>query len=80
MNAYDVGTTHSKVAFVGPTGKPNVIPNSRGEQTTPSVLCFQDSADPLVGHDAVEQGFLDPTNYLSNFKLQLGSTENLLSN
>jgi len=79
MIGMDIGTTHCKIAYVDPTGKPNIIPNSRGEHTTPSVIYLQDSADPLVGTDAVEQGFLDPVNCARNFKLKLGSTESLLN-
>ena len=79
MIGIDIGTTCCMVAYVDPTGKPNIIPNSRGEHTTPSVIYLQDSAEPLIGTDAVEQGFLDPTNCVRNFKPKLGSTESLLN-
>ena len=80
MIGMDIGTTDCKSANVDPTGKPNIILNSRGEPTTQSVIYLQESGDPLVGTDAMEQGFLEPINCAKNFKLKLGSTENLLNN
>ena len=79
MIGMDIGTTHCKVANIDPAGKPNIISNSRGDQTTPSVIYFSDSLPPLIGLDAVEQGFIDPANCVGNFKLKLGTTENLLN-
>jgi molecular chaperone DnaK len=80
MIGMDIGTTYTKAAYVDPTGKPNSIPNARGEHSTPSVLYFEDKGAPLVGRDATEQAFLDPSRCVRNFKLGLGSTKNLLTN
>ena len=80
MLAYDFGMTFCKIAYIDPTGKPIIVPNTRGEPVTPSALHYEDFANPLVGKDAIEQGFIDPENYVANFKLRLGSTENLLPN
>ncbi len=78
MIGIDLGTTQSKAAYIDPTGKPCIIPNDRTHHQTPSVLYYPPSGDPLVGVDAVEQGYVDPTRCLRNFKLKLGGRENLL--
>lgn len=74
----DYGTTSIKAAFVDATGKPVIAVNERGEPQTPSVVYVQEGGPPLVGRDAVEQGYVDPTRVVRNAKLQLGSTESLL--
>jgi len=76
----DFGTTRSKVAHMDPSGKPNAILNERGEPYTPTVIYFSKSGEVLVGTDALEQGYVDPARCLRNFKLKLGTTDNLLGN
>ena len=80
MYGIDFGTTRTKSAHNDPAGKPNIILNDRGEPYTPSVVFFPRSGDPLVGMDAIEQGYLEPDRCVRNFKLKLGTTENLLKN
>jgi molecular chaperone DnaK len=80
MFAIDFGTSRSKCAHIDPAGKPTIILNNRGEPFTPTVVCLPQSGEPLIGADAVEQGYLEPSRYIQNFKLKLGTTENLLSN
>lgn len=76
----DFGTTRCKIANVDPAGKPSVILNARSEPYTRTVVYFGSSGERLVGQDAVEQGYTDPDNCLRNFKLDLGTTRNLLHN
>lgn len=38
----DLGTTNSAVAHVDEFARPVIVPNSLGEATTPSVICFRD--------------------------------------
>lgn len=76
----DLGTTQSKMAFVDPTGKPNIISNARGDESTPTVVTLQDAGPPLVGAEAREQGFLEPDRCAQSFKLALGQTNSVLSN
>ena len=45
----DLGTTYSCVAYVNEAGKPEVIPNSSNERTTPSVVWFQEDNHVAVG-------------------------------
>jgi len=49
----DLGTTYSAVArYDKETNKAVMIPNAFGKDTTPSVICFLDDGDILVGEDA----------------------------
>lgn len=69
----DLGTTYCAVAYVNPkTGKAEVIPNSWGEATTPSVLYFEEDGNILHGEAAkafVEEGSENTANY---FKYYMG--------
>ena len=80
MPAIDFGTTRMKAAYADGSGKPVAVPNSRGDLATPTVVNYPEAGPPLVGQDAYEQGFVDPTNTARNFKLLLGSTANILGN
>ncbi len=80
MIGIDLGTTQSKSAYLNPTGRPTAILNDRGQQQTPSVIFVPETGECLVGADAREQGYVEPERCLANFKLALGSNENLLSN
>lgn len=49
----DLGTTYSAVArYDSKNNKPVIIPNTFGKEVTPSVICFLDDGDILVGEDA----------------------------
>lgn len=78
MAGIDFGTTRTKAAFVNAAGKPEIAPNARGEHFTPTAVHVAEP--PLVGTDAVEQGFVDPDKSARNFKLQLGQTDSVLNN
>ena len=80
MAGFDIGTFQSKAAYADQSGKPQPVPNARGEYATPSALHFHDVANPLIGKDAIEQGFVDPQRFVGSFKLKLGTTDNLLNN
>jgi len=80
MFGIDFGTTRSKSAHNDPAGKANIILNDRGDPFTPTAVYYSRSGEILVGTDALEQGYIDPERCVRNFKLKLGSTENLLNN
>lgn len=80
MIGIDFGTTRSKIAYIDPAGKPNIILNDRGDPYTRTAVYFPQSGEPLVGTDAVEQGCVDSARCARNFKLKLGTTDNLLGN
>ena len=51
----DLGTTYSSIAYVNDVNKPEIIPNSDGDQTTPSVVFFEDAHNVVVGKAAKEE-------------------------
>ncbi|MFH2013010.1 MAG: molecular chaperone DnaK [Pseudomonadota bacterium] len=63
----DLGTTNSVVAVME-GGKPEVIINSEGGRTTPSVVGFSKNGDRLVGQVAKRQAVLNPENTISSIK------------
>ncbi len=67
----DLGTTNSCVAIME-TGDPNVLANSEGSRTTPSVVAFTDSGERLVGQIARRQGITNPENTISAVKRLIG--------
>ncbi len=66
----DLGTTNSCVAVIE-GGQPQVIPNSEGANTTPSVVAFKDS-EILVGIAAKRQGVTNPKNTVFSAKRFVG--------
>ena len=70
----DLGTTFSAVARINDaTGKPEVIKNSFGSPTTPSVLCFESNGNVLFGEDAKNMQATGDTNAVSFFKRNMGN-------
>ncbi|MEW6614653.1 MAG: molecular chaperone DnaK [Thermodesulfobacteriota bacterium] len=63
----DLGTTNSVLAVME-GGKPEVIINSEGGRTTPSVVAFSKNGDRLVGQVAKRQAVLNPENTISSVK------------
>ena len=71
----DLGTTNSCVAVIE-GGEPNVMPNSEGGRTTPSVVAFTDSGERLVGQVAKRQAITNPENTLFAIKRLIGRKYN----
>jgi molecular chaperone DnaK len=67
----DLGTTNSCVAIMD-TGDPNVLANSEGSRTTPSVVAFTESGERLVGQIARRQAITNPENTISAVKRLIG--------
>ncbi|NQT18811.1 MAG: Hsp70 family protein [Planctomycetes bacterium] len=63
----DLGTTNSAAAHVDIDGKPEIIPNCEGDNTTPSVVAFEDDA-VLVGRAALAQAAVNPQNTVMAIK------------
>ena len=57
----DLGTTNSVVSVLE-GANPNVIPNSEGGRTTPSVVAYTQSGESLVGQLAKRQSVVNPEN------------------
>jgi molecular chaperone DnaK len=67
----DLGTTNSCVAIME-TGDPNVLANSEGSRTTPSVVAFTDSGERLAGQIARRQAITNPENTIFAVKRLIG--------
>ncbi len=66
----DLGTTNSCVAVIE-GGEPQVIPNSEGANTTPSVVGFKEN-EVLVGISAKRQAVTNPKNTIFSAKRFIG--------
>jgi molecular chaperone DnaK len=71
----DLGTTNSVVAVME-GGKPEVITNSEGERTTPSVVAYTKKGDLLVGQIAKRQAVINPGNTFYSVKRFIGRKTN----
>lgn len=71
----DIGTTRCKASFVDETGHAQIVPNRRGDLFTPSAIFFEDGRRPIVGVEALAEGFLQPGHVHTCFKLVLGSQD-----
>ena len=71
----DLGTTNSVIAVIE-AGKPNVITNSEGLRTTPSIVAYTKKQELLVGQIAKRQAVINPTNTFSSVKRFIGSKAN----
>jgi molecular chaperone DnaK len=67
----DLGTTNSCVAVMD-GGEPQVIPNSEGSRTTPSMVAFTDRGEKLVGHVAKRQAVTNPSRTVYAAKRLIG--------
>lgn len=74
----DLGTTYSCLAYVDETGNPVVEKNYEQEETTPSVILFNDVGEKIVGSSAKELFTMyPPERTIFDIKRQIG-TEYLL--
>ena len=67
----DLGTTNSCVAVMD-GGKPKVLENAEGANTTPSIVAFAADDERLVGLPAKRQGVTNPTNTFYAIKRLIG--------
>lgn len=74
----DLGTTNSCVAVL--EGKePQVIPNSEGRNTTPSVVAFVEGGERKVGDPAKRQAITNPKRTIYSIKRFMGETYDQVS-
>tara|TARA_B100000780_G_scaffold256728_1_gene206117 strand:+ start:13836 stop:15701 length:1866 start_codon:yes stop_codon:yes gene_type:complete len=71
----DLGTTNSVVAVME-GGKPEVITNSEGQRTTPSVVAYTKKGELLVGQIAKRQAVINPENTFYSIKRFIGRKTN----
>ena len=68
----DLGTTNSCVAVVE-GGVTTIIPNDKGERTTPSVVAFTESGERLVGSAARRQAAVNAGRTIASVKRHMGT-------
>lgn len=71
----DLGTTFSAMACVNDHGKPEIIANSEGFPTTPSIVHFYDENACVVGEEAVKMVVIDPENVIRFIKRHMGEED-----
>jgi molecular chaperone DnaK len=67
----DLGTTNSVVSVLE-GANPNVIPNSEGNRTTPSIVAYTPNGEALVGQLAKRQSVVNPENTFYSVKRFIG--------
>jgi molecular chaperone DnaK len=67
----DLGTTNSCVALFE-NGEPEIVSNSEGSRTTPSVVGFTESGETLVGQIAKRQAVTNPEQTIFAVKRLIG--------
>ena len=67
----DLGTTNSCMAIME-GGEPQVLENSEGARTTPSIVAFTKSGERLVGQAAKRQAVTNPKNTIFSAKRLIG--------
>ena len=68
----DLGTTYSCIASIDEVGRPAVLRNLEGTDTTPSVVYFESGDNVVVGATAKDTAVLDPDNVVSLIKRDMG--------
>ncbi|MEO5628066.1 MAG: molecular chaperone DnaK [Candidatus Saccharimonadales bacterium] len=71
----DLGTTNSAMAVMQ-AGKPEIIANSEGARTTPSVVAVNKNGERLVGQVARRQQVTNPANTIYEVKRLIGRNWN----
>ncbi|WP_435317694.1 molecular chaperone DnaK [Haloarchaeobius sp. TZWSO28] len=67
----DLGTTNSAFAVME-GGDPEIIVNSEGNRTTPSVVAFTEDGERLVGKPAKNQAIQNPERTIASIKRHMG--------
>ncbi|MDD5098761.1 MAG: molecular chaperone DnaK [Candidatus Colwellbacteria bacterium] len=68
----DLGTTNSAMAVVESDGSPQIIENSEGSRTTPSIAAISKTNERLVGLLAKRQSVTNPSNTIFSVKRLIG--------
>lgn len=67
----DLGTTNSAMAVIE-AGEPEIVENSEGNRTTPSIVAISKTNERLVGQIAKRQAVTNPTNTIYGVKRFMG--------
>jgi molecular chaperone DnaK len=69
----DLGTTYSAIAYVDESGRTTVCRNTDNEETTPSVVYFENESNVVVGSVAKESAVTQPDRVVSLVKREMGT-------
>lgn len=69
----DLGTTYSAIAYVNAFGQAEVLRNREGDETTPSVVLFENESNFVVGKEAKNGILLNPDTTVSLIKRHMGT-------
>jgi molecular chaperone DnaK (HSP70) len=69
----DLGTTYSAIAYVDESGRTTVCRNADNQETTPSVVYFENESNVVVGSVAKESAVTQPDRVVSLIKRAMGS-------
>ncbi len=70
----DLGTTNSAFAIME-GGDPEIIANSEGERTTPSMVAFSEDGERLIGKPAKNQAVQNPDRTIQSIKRHMGEED-----
>ena len=68
----DLGTTYSAIARIDEYGRPQIIQNRDGQNTTPSVVYFESATNYVVGQEAKNGARVYPDETVSLIKREMG--------
>lgn len=71
----DLGTTYSAIALINEFGQPEIMPNSDGDLTTPSVVYFENERNIVVGQTAKDEAIRQPEKVVSMVKREIGNAD-----
>src|SRR5918997_3461447 len=69
----DLGTTYSAIAYINDYGRPEVIRNAEGDETTPSVVFFERDSHYVVGKEAKNGALVYRDQTVSLIKRHMGT-------
>lgn len=75
----DLGTTYSCIAYLNQYGNADVLKNSEGEHTTPSVVFFESKENVVVGKEAKATVELEPDKTVQFIKRKIGKDNDKVS-
>lgn len=70
----DLGTTNSAFSVME-AGEPEIIVNSEGDRTTPSVVLYEEDGETVVGKTAKNQSVKEPERTIETIKRHMGDED-----
>lgn len=71
----DLGTTYSCMSYLNENGALEVIKNSEGSNTTPSIIFFESDTNVVVGEQARAGALFNPENMIERIKSLMGDKD-----